>query len=164
MESRLEPYCCRCIARFTQQRIPYMLKCCHLLCSECLVNLDLGMGGSCPLCPGEIVEGKFAPAFDVWDLIEIMRKWSEDFPPSSWPTVNKTNLLCWGVIAKTCANKGGTCPFTHTQEMHKSAEGILQQVWQACPPTMTSSGWRCRCDIEHVLGTACPFCLQSFSI
>lgn len=160
----MEPYCACCVARFTLQRVPYMLNCCHLLCSECLVAQDLGTGRNCPVCQVPIVEGKFAPAFDVWDLIEIMRKWSEDFPPSTWPTVNKTNLLCWGVLANTCANRDGTCPFTHSPEVYEAVRYYQQKALDANPPTMTSSGWRCRCDFEHVLGTACQFCLQSFNI
>ena len=161
MEAYAEPYCLGCVARFTQQRVPYMLKCCHLICSECLVARNLGPEGTCPFC-NIPVEGTFAPALDVWDWIETMRKWKEDFPPSLWPTVNKNGLVCWAALAGTCP--GGTCPFLHDrapiEEVKKYRTGLLS----TSPPTITSSGWRCRCDQEHPFNTTCDFCFQNFSL
>ena len=157
----MEPYCLGCVARFTQQRIPYMLKCCHVICSECLIHP--GFTGNCPSCQDQS-ERTFAPAFDVWDLIEVLRKGEGDFPPSLWPTVNKTNVACWGLLARTCSNKDNACPFQHDQATVERTKVYQESVQTSNQSTITSSGWCCRCGLEYVFGATCQFCLQSFSI
>lgn len=159
----MEPYCPLCVTRFTQQRIPYMLKCCHLLCSECLVLPAFSLTGNCPLCQ-EPTGQTLAPAFDVLDLIEVLRKGNEVFPPSLWPTINKANVLCWGVLTGACRNQDSACLFQHDQAMAGTVWNSLQSILSSEQGTITSSGWRCRCGQEHAFETACQFCLQSLSL
>ena len=149
-----EPYCITCLSRFSEEKIPYMESCCHLVCSECAVK---GLQHTCSYQAAAKV-----PAYDVWDLILSRRH--APAPPIRWASIRKEGLVCIEQAFNPPCKAQTYCPFSHDGSAITQFNKAIEEINRHNSAAITSAGWTCRCSLNHDYGESCEFCRQRFKL